>query len=248
MLGYQRSHLVEFGPIYNPEKKKKQNTIACKKYVQGAGKQVHDHCNHWIDTTQSIQWTSVTPPNLGGGKTEALGVKTTAGTRGTAKTRWAAQGAPAVTPSTDEIPPPPIRRTPRLSSQEIRRAEEIGESRLYRENDRKPSVDPRRRSWLNISKHAESSTDILNEFHRPWHNDTNCQRPRNGRDFDKNESHHCKNECLLYNMCHHETAMHIKLAKISMDNSPSYSLKSSVIMADFRMFSYICFILIVNFS
>ena len=157
------------------------------KYVQGAGKQVHDHCNHWIDTTQSIQWTSVTPPNLGGGKTEALGVKTTAGTRGTAKTRWAARGAPAVTPSTDEILPP-IRRTPRLSSQEIRRAEEIGESRLYRENDRKPSVDPRRRSWLNISKHAESSTDILNEFHRPRHNDTNCQRPRFCRDFDKNES------------------------------------------------------------
>ena len=78
-----------------------------------AGKQVHDHCNHWIDTTQSIQWTSVTPPNLGGGKTEALGVKTTAGTRGTAKTLWAVRGAPTVTPSTDEIlPPPPIRRTP----------------------------------------------------------------------------------------------------------------------------------------
>ena len=194
---------------------------------------MHDHCNHWIDTTQSIQWTSVTPPNLGGGKTEALGVKTTAGTRGTAKTRWAARGAPAVTPSTDEILPPPIRRTPRLSSQEIRRAEEIGESRLYRENDRKPSVDPRRRSWLNISKHAESSTDILNEFHRPWHNDTNCQRPRNGRDFDKNESTIVKMNASC-TICAIMKRRCIKLAKISMDNSPSYSLKSSVIMADFR--------------
>ena len=194
---------------------------------------MHDHCNHWIDTTQSIQWTSVTPPNLGGGKTEALGVKTTAGTRGTAKTRWAARGAPAVTPSTDEILPPPIRRTPQLSSQEIRRAEEIGESRLYRENDRKPSVDPRRRSWLNISKHAESSTDILNEFHRPWHNDTNCQRPRNGRDFDKNESTIVKMNASC-TICATMKRRCIKSAKISMDNSPSYSLKSSVIMADFR--------------
>ena len=118
MLGYQWSHLVEFRPIYNPKKQKtKQNTKACK-YVQGAGKQVHDHCNHWIDTTQSIQWTSVTPPNLGGGKNEALGVKTTAGTRGTAKTRWAARGAPAVTPSTDEILPLPIRRTAEFDKNE----------------------------------------------------------------------------------------------------------------------------------
>ena len=130
-------------------------------------------------------------------------------------------------------PPPPIRRTPRLSSQEIRRAEEIGESRLYRENDRKPSVDPRRRSWLNISKHDESSTDILNESHRPWHNDTNCQRPRNGRDFDKNESTIVKMNASC-TICAIMKRRCIKLAKISMDNSPSYSLKSSVIMADFR--------------
>ena len=130
-------------------------------------------------------------------------------------------------------PPPPIRRTPRLSSQEIRRAEEIGESRLYRENDRKSSVDPRRRSWLNISKHAESSTDILNEFHRPWHNDTNCQRPRNGRDFDKNESTIVKMNASC-TICATMKRRCIKLVKISMDNSPSYSLKSSVIMADFR--------------
>ena len=195
---------------------------------------MHDHCNHWIDTTQSIQWTSVTPPNLGGGKTEELGVKTTTGTRGTAKTHWAARGAPAVTPrQTKSSPPPPHPPNPRLSSQEIRRAEEIGESRLYRENDRKPSVYPRRRSWLNISKHAESSTDILNEFHRPWHNDTNCQRPRNGRDFDKNESTIVKMNASC-TICAIMKRRCIKFAKISMDNSPSYSLKSSVIMADFR--------------
>ena len=37
-------------------------------------------------------------------------------------------------------------------------------------------------------KNAESSTDILNKSHRYNHNETNCQRPRNDHDFDKNES------------------------------------------------------------
>ena len=106
MLGYQWSHLVEFRPIYNPKKTKtKQNTKACMKYVQGAGKQVHDHCNHWIDTTQSIQWTSVTPPNLGGGKTEALGVKTTAGTRGNGENPLGSPGSASSHPLDRRNPP-----------------------------------------------------------------------------------------------------------------------------------------------
>ena len=103
-----------------------------------------------------------------------------------------------------------------------------------------PLVDPRRRSWLNISKHAESSTDILNEFHRPRHNDTNCQRPRNGRDFDKNESTIVKMNASC-TICAITKRRCIKLAKIFMDNSPSYSLKSSVIMADFRSYLELSF-------
>ena len=49
-----------------------------------------------------IQWMPVTQPYLGGGKTEALGVKTTADPRGTARTLWAARGRAPVPSSTDE--------------------------------------------------------------------------------------------------------------------------------------------------
>ena len=68
----------------------------------------------------------------------------------------------------------------------------------------------------NISKYGESSMDILNESHRLKHDNTNCQRPRNGRDFDKNESTiekmnaSCINCAIMKRGC-------ITLAKISMD-------------------------------
>ena len=109
------------------------------KYVQVAGKQVHDHCNHWIDTTQSIQWTSVTPPNLGGEKNRSARSKSHRWHQGNGENPL---GSPGSTSNRRNPPPPPPSAEPRLSSQEIRRAEEIGESRLYLENDRKPSVDP----------------------------------------------------------------------------------------------------------
>ena len=180
------------------------------KYVQGAGKKVHDHCNHWIDTTQSIQWTSVTPPNLGGGKTEALGVKTTAGTRGTAKTRWAARGAPAVTPSTDEIPPP-IRRTPpppptfQSGNSSGRRDWRI--TALSGERPKALSWPPK----TVMTKHQQTRRII--HGHLEWISPPKTQwhklpKTKKWSWFWQKWKHHCKNECLLYNMCHHETAMH----------------------------------------
>ena len=61
MLGYQWLHLVEFRPIYNPKKQKQknnpQNTKACMKYVQGAGKQVHDHCVNDDGRTADNTWS-----------------------------------------------------------------------------------------------------------------------------------------------------------------------------------------------
>ena len=74
------------------------------------------------------------PAEFGGGKTEALGVKTTADPRGTARTHWAARGKPSHPPRQKKSSDPPIRRTPDRGNSSGRR--QLGGPRLYLENDR----------------------------------------------------------------------------------------------------------------
>ena len=79
--------------------------------------QVHDHCNYWIDTTQSIQWISVTQPNLVEEKLKCSELKPL----------LKAQSSPGQTKYSN----PPIRQTPWLSNQEIRQTEENLEDHDY---------------------------------------------------------------------------------------------------------------------
>ena len=93
-----------------------------------AGKQVYEplqSLNH-VNGHYSIHSVNVSnPAELGGGKTEALGVKTTADPRGTARTHWATRGKPSH--PLDRRNPPTLR----LPSEEIRRTEEKLEHHDY---------------------------------------------------------------------------------------------------------------------
>ena len=94
-----------------------------------AGKQVYEPLpppnGHY-----SIHSVNVSnPAEFGGGKTEALGVKTTADPRGTARTHWAARGKPSH--PLDRRNPPTLPSAELPATEEIRRTEDNLEGHDY---------------------------------------------------------------------------------------------------------------------
>ena len=94
-----------------------------------AGKQVYEPLPP-LNGHYSIHSVNVSnPAEFGGGKTEALGVKTTADPRGTARTHWAARGKPSH--PLDRRNPPTLPSAELPATEEIRRTEENLEDHDY---------------------------------------------------------------------------------------------------------------------
>ena len=88
-----------------------------------------NHYPHWMDTTQSIQWMSVTQPNLVEEKPKRSGQKPPLTPRETARTHWAAHGKPSHPLDGRNTPTLPSAELP--ATEKIRRTEENLEDHDY---------------------------------------------------------------------------------------------------------------------